>query len=156
MLRNLLENVLSNKDSKIYNIPYGIKPDRAFNICKEMIQGRDIKFIRDYTTKEPYHAEAWYYGVTKVKKYQIVIWASVRKETNSIEISAASSEPGPLTGLLAELGHSLNSKFIELGVDKPIQQITNLVVKDSIIQRSNLLFDETQKVGGSAIQDSII
>ncbi|MCK5559167.1 MAG: hypothetical protein KAJ51_01180, partial [Thermoplasmata archaeon] len=103
MLRNLLENVLSNKDSKIFNIPFGIKPERAFNICKEMIQGRDIKFIRDYTKKEPYHAEAWYYGVTKVKKYQIVIWASIRAESNSIEISAASSEQGALTGLLAEL-----------------------------------------------------
>jgi len=85
MLKNLVLNVLTHNDSKVYTLPQGFSPKQAFEICKEVCCGRDIKFVREFSQIHPYIAEAWYYGTTKVNKNQLVIRVSVREETNSIE-----------------------------------------------------------------------
>ncbi|UCF07286.1 MAG: hypothetical protein JSW28_06435, partial [Thermoplasmata archaeon] len=139
MLINLVKNVLKHQDSKVFNIPQGLTPKKAFEITKEAIQQRHIKFIRDFHQKSPYIAEAWYYGITKVKQYQMVIRCDVREETNSIQIFVASSDERALTGLLAELGHNLEKALKEKGISQPITQVTNITIKDSIVQRSSLL-----------------
>ncbi|UCF08068.1 MAG: hypothetical protein JSW28_10595 [Thermoplasmata archaeon] len=155
MLVNLVKNVLKHQDSKVFNIPQGLPPTKAFEITKEAIQQRHIKFIRDFHQKSPYIAEAWYYGITKVKQYQMVIRCDVREETNSIQIFVASSDERALTGLLAELGHNLEKALKEKGISQPITQVTNITIKDSIVQRSSLLFG-TEAEGETRIEGSVI
>ncbi|UCF08066.1 MAG: hypothetical protein JSW28_10585, partial [Thermoplasmata archaeon] len=60
-----------------------------------------------------------------------------------------------LTGLLAELGHNLDRALKEKGITQPIQQVTNITIKDSIVQRSSLLFG-TGGEGDSKIEGSVI
>ncbi|UCF08069.1 MAG: hypothetical protein JSW28_10600 [Thermoplasmata archaeon] len=155
MLMNLVKEGLPHQDSKVFNIPLGVEPAKAFEITKEAIGKRDIKHIRDYCQKYPFVSEAWYYGVTKVKKYQIVISCDVEEETNSIKIFAASSDEKALTGLLAELGHNLETEMKEKGISEPIQQITNITIKDTIIQRSSLLFG-TEGECDMKVEDSVV
>ncbi len=157
MLINLVKNVLKHQDSKVYNIPQDLTSSKAFEISKEAIQQRDIKHIRDFRQKSPYVAESWYYGVTKVKQNQMVIRSEIREETNSIQIFVASSDEKALTGLLAELGHNLDSALKEKGITQPIQQVTNITIKDSIVQRSSLLFGTgEEEEGETEIEDSVV
>lgn len=152
MLRNLIRNQLEFQDSKLYEVPSGILPGKAFQIARSIMAGRDIQFVRKYITKSPYRAEAWYYGITKVKKHQLVMKISIIEETNSIEIFTAAPDVSALTGLLAELGSELSEKLRKHG--RPINQITNITIKDSVLNRTSLLSLEGQK--NINIKDSVI
>jgi len=156
MLKNLVANVLRQQDSKIFNIPRGLSPQEAFEIAKSAVSGRSVNFVREFSSSTPFAAEAWYYGVTKVKKMQMVIKVSVLEETNSIEIFAAAHSEEALTGLLAELGHDLSAKLKKKGM--PAVQVTNVTIKDSIVHKSSLLFNETAGEGMSnvRIEDSVL
>ncbi len=155
MLKNLVANVLKQQDSKIFNIPMGLKPQEAFEIAKSAVSGRSVNFVREFSTSMPFVAEAWYYAVTKGTKMQMVIKVAVLEKTNSIEIFAAAQSEESLTGLLAELGHDLKSKMKQKGMSAA--QITNITIKDSIIQRSSLLFGEEHGTENDInISDSII
>ncbi|MFQ6118590.1 MAG: hypothetical protein ACE5KE_01745 [Methanosarcinales archaeon] len=138
LLKQLVEK-LEWKDSKIYQIPIGVSADKLMQICKETIQRHNVRHIRTLHTKDLRIYETWYYGKTKVEKNEIVIKASLNLETSSIEIFAATQNPESLTGLLAELGHTLSEKLSRETLSKKPVQIINLAIKDSIIQRSNLL-----------------
>ena len=153
MLRNLVANILPYSDAKLYTLPKGLGPKEAFTVARENIAGRDVQFVRELSETVPYVGEAWYYGITKVKKLQMAIRVSVREETHSIEIFGAAPNPEMLTGLLAELGHDLQERLEKQGL--PAQQITNITIKDSIINRSTLLFSEDEK-GDIQIEDSVV
>ncbi|MCK5614894.1 hypothetical protein KAR91_74215, partial [Candidatus Pacearchaeota archaeon] len=156
MVRNLVAKKLQHIDRKVYHIPKGLSAKKVFTLCREGIQIRDVKHISDIVSdKKPFHGEAWYYGKTKVKKEELVIKASVRRDTNTIELFVASSALEMLTGLLAELGHNLSEKLQKEGIiNRPIQQVS-ITIKDSVIQRSSLLFGKagTKDV---VIEDSIV
>jgi hypothetical protein len=154
VLKNLV-NALPYQDTKVFKIPAGLKTQDAFTLCKEVVQHHDIKFVREFIEKTPFVGEAWYYGLTKIKKHQVVIQASVRQDTNSIMLFAACADPMILTGLLAELGHDLENKIAEKGIAPNIQQITNITIKDSVIHKSSLLFG-TDIVKNLCIQDSVV
>jgi len=152
MLRNLVSSELPNHDSKLFTIPDGLAFNDALECAKTALSGREIRFVRDFTLPAPYEAEAWFYGVTKVKKHQLVMKAAILEETNSIEIFVAGTEPSTIAGLLAELGHDLQEKLRERG--KTSHQITNITIKDSIINRSTLLFRDED--GDIEIDDSVV
>jgi len=149
-LRNLVENELELKDNKAYQIPPGMQLQRAFDIVRAIMSGRDIKFVREITYKDQY--EAWYYGITKVKKHQLVMCIFVLEGKVVIEVHTASSKHSELTGILAELGHDIEERLKEHGY--PVQQITNINIKDSILNRSPLLFSELD--GEIDINDSVV
>jgi len=151
MLRNLVQNVLPYNDAKLYSLPKGLSLKEALSIARETLAGRDIQFVRELSEPTPFVGEAWFYGTTKVKGYQIAIRASVREETNSIEIFASAPSPEVLTGLLAELGHDLQERLQECGM--LAQQITNITIKDSILNRSSLLLSGDTE---STIEESVV
>ena len=152
MLRNLVENKLDCQDNKVYKIPAGMRLEKVFYTVRTVMAGHDIKFVRHVIDKHPFQAEAWYYGVTKVKKHQLVMRIAVLKDKEAIEIYTAANEHSELTGLLAELGHDLEKRFQEQGC--PVQQITNITIKDSIFNRSTLLFSELD--GNIEVRDSVV
>ena len=112
------------------------------NICKDTIQGHDLKFVRafvEHDVDDP-EIESWYYGTTKVKKHKVVIKASTRKKTNTIELFVACKEKPVITGFLAELGHNFNDKLKELGIIKqPVLPITDDETRETISQTNTLL-----------------
>ncbi|MCK5723832.1 MAG: zinc ribbon domain-containing protein, partial [Gammaproteobacteria bacterium] len=80
--------------------------------------------------------ETWYYGKTKVKMIDLVIKASVSKETERIEIFVAGPDQEDIIVLLAQLGRNISKRGESLG---KLEQVFNVSIKDSQIIRSNLL-----------------
>ena len=143
-LTNLVGEVLEHSDSRVYNLPPALRPAEAFTLAREILGGREILHVRNFCTPEPYTAEAWYYGKTKVKGHELVMRVAVEESTNSIEIFAAAPAQEPLTGLLAELGHDLHQRMEARGW--PVKQITNVTIRDSVLNRTSLLFNPPDEV----------
>jgi hypothetical protein len=142
MLKRMINEELTIHDSKIYEIPGGIDFERAMSICKDTIQAHDLKYVREFVEhdSEDPEIESWYYGTTKVKKHKVIIKASTRKKTNTIELFVACKDKHVITGFLAELGHNLNDKLKELGITKqPILPVTDTETREEITQTSTLL-----------------
>lgn len=142
--------------SKVFSMYRGIAIEGVLALCREIIQMHDVRHVRTFKTADGKTFETWYYGKTKIKKIDLVIKASVSKETESIELFVAAPDQEALTGILAELVRNLTKKGESMGKLAP--QI-NLIIKDSIIQRSNLLdsCDFSGICGANVvIEDSIV
>ncbi len=136
-LKEFIEK-LPHSDSKVYQVQNDFDIDVLKNISREIVQKHDVKHIRTLFTKDGNTCEIWYYGKTKVHGHDIVIKITILSETQSIELFAATESVESLAGLLAEVGRELKSA-IESKVTGNVQQVINVSIKDSIIQRSNLL-----------------
>lgn len=145
---------LPHHDSKVYQIQTGFAIDVLKNISREVIQKHDVKHIRTLSTKDGKTCELWYYGKTKVNSHDIVIRITLASETQSIELFAATQTAESLAGLLAEVGRELKSA-VEDRVTGNVQQVINLSIIDSIVQRSNLLSycDINGKCSGDVVSD---
>lgn len=114
MLKRLVKEELASQDSKVFRYPDGLAPNQAFELCKGVVHLHDVKFVREFFEEKPsWLGEAWFYGETKVKGYKIVIRVTVREDSHTAEFFVASQEMEVITGLLAELGHSLNRMLKE-------------------------------------------
>ena len=151
---------LPHRDSKIYQIHTGFNIDSLKTISQEVIQKHNIKHIRSLYTKDGKTCEIWYYGKTKVNNHDIVIRITISSENQSIELFAATQTAESLTGLLAEFGRELLLAIEDKITGKNnVNQVINVSIKDSIIQRSNLLSycDIDGKCTGDVIvEDSIV
>lgn len=145
MLKRMIDEELTIHDSKIYEVPYGLDIKKASKICKETIQNHDLKFVREFVEGgiDDSEIEAWYYGKTKVKKNEVVIKASVRKKTNTIELFVACKDKKTLTGFLAELSHDFSDKLKEKGITKaPIYPLTDAETREEVVQTTSLLSNQ--------------
>lgn len=151
---------LAHRDSKIFQIHTGFNIDSLKTISQEVIQKHNIKHIRSLYTEDGKTCEIWYYGKTKVNNYDIVIRITISSENQSIELFAATQTAESLTGLLAEFGRELLLAIEDKITGKNnVNQVINVSIKDSIIQRSNLLSycDIDGKCTGDVIvEDSIV
>jgi len=153
-LKELIEN-LPYRDSKVYQVQGGFDAEVLKIMSHEVVQKHDVKHIRTLHTKNSKALEIWYYGKTKVNKHDIVIKISVSSETQSIELFAATQIAESLTGVLAEVGRELMSEIeSKTASNGNIQQVFNVTVKDSIIQRSNLL--SSCDINGNCTGDVVI
>ena len=156
-LKEFIEK-LPYRDSKVYQIQNGFDIDVLKNISREIVQKHDVKHIRTLFTKDGNTCEIWYYGKTKVHGHDIVIKITILSETKSIELFAATETVESLAGLLAEVGRELKGA-IESKVTGNVQQVINVSIKDSIVQRSNLLSHcdiDGNCSGDVVIEDSIV
>ena len=149
MLKRLIEEV-KYTDTRMYQIPADVEPMEAFDFLKQAIQRHHVRFVREFKEKKPYWAEAWYYGKIHTIGEEMIIRATVREKTRSIEVFVASGNLATLTGLLAELSHDLKSM---------LKEIERLEDKDAVkeIERSTLLIDkflEHEQPAGEAELDA--
>jgi len=147
---------LSFHDSKVYTIPKRVEPAELLGTCRDVVLLHDVRHIKTFKTTDEITYEAWYYGKTKVTKKDLVIKCCLRRDTESIEVFAAGDDPSDITGLLAEIGRNLAKEFERLG---KMQPVFNITIKDSIIQRSNLLsFCDLDGICGGdvVIEDSVV
>ncbi|MDP2767267.1 MAG: MAP7 domain-containing protein [Candidatus Methanoperedens sp.] len=143
-------------DSKVYTIPKRVELSELLRTCRDVVLLHDVRHIKTFKTTDEKTYEAWYYGKTKVSKKDLVIKCSVQRDTESIEVFAAGNDPSDITGLLAEIGRNLTKEFERLG---KVQPVFNIHIKDSIIQKSNLLSfcDIDGSCGGNVvIEDSVV
>lgn len=151
---------LPNRDSKIFQIHTGFNIDSLKTISQGVIQKHNVKHIRSLHTKDGKTCEIWYYGKTKINNYDIVIKITISSKNQSIELFAATQTAESLTGLLAEFGRELLLAIeAKITGKNNVNQVINVSIKDSIIQRSNLLSycDIDGKCTGDVIvEDSLV
>ncbi len=134
-LKELIEN-LPSRDSKIYEIHHGFNINKIASIAREVIEKRDVRHIRTLKTIEGEEYEIWYYGRTKIKTSDIVIKISISSGKRLLELFVATESIEVLTGLLAELGRDLKDNIESRATGK---NNINITIRNSMIQRSNLL-----------------
>ena len=86
----------------------------------------------------------------------MVIKLGVVKDMDMVEITAFSYDPKDLTGLLAEISRHVTEEVSKRG---NVQKIFNVSIKDSVVQRTNLMnfCDAEGKCSGDVmIEDSVV
>ncbi len=157
MLKRLV-GAASYNDSKVYQVPRGVGAQEALEVAKEAISGHDVRPVRTFEehVEGSYIGEAWYYGAAQATNEEIVIRATVRQASNTLEIFVACSNLASLTGLLAELGHALNRVLVQKrgGGAKPTL-VSDVALKDEV-RRSTALLDRLNEaeLGGDETEQS--
>jgi len=139
MLRKMITE-FQQHDTKVYTLPEGLWAEEAFKMGMSVIEGHNVKLVREFTETTPtYSAEAWYYGKTQIKKDQVVIRISVSREHNSLEFFVGSTGGDAITGLLAEFGFELNRRLKNKGLIQQNIKHLDLTDKDRVNRKSQLL-----------------
>lgn len=136
MLKALIRK-LPSRDSRVYEIQNGFDIRKLTSLAREAIEKRDVRHIRTLHTSDGKTCEIWYYGKTKVSKDDIVIKVSILTAHHTMELFAATCSAEALTGLLAEVGRELKQIVESKASGKG--KVVNVTIKDSVVQRSNLL-----------------
>ncbi|MEW5761173.1 MAG: hypothetical protein AB1779_10465, partial [Candidatus Thermoplasmatota archaeon] len=154
MLKRMIGEELEQRDNKLFSIPFGLSLERAFAIAKRAIQHHDVRFVREFIEKEPFVAEAWFYGKTKERKDKLIIKLVVRGETKTVEFFVASSSILIATGLLAELKNDLDEEMKRDKVPvKKIQQVISEEIREEARKRKSLLDKHMgSEIGAQEIQ----
>jgi hypothetical protein len=132
MLRRMIADELDQRDSKLFVVPERLPIQEAFSLGKRSVQGHDVRFVREFIEKEPYKAEAWYFGKTKGREAKLVIRVCARAEGRTLEFFVASGSRLAVTGLLAELRSDLVKRQKETA---PAFQRINQVVDQALKER---------------------
>ncbi len=154
MLKRLVADSSYN-DSKVYQVPRGIPWPEALEIAKESVGGHDVRPVRTFEETTPsFVGEAWYYGAAQNTNEEIVIRATVRESTGTLELFVACSNLASLTGLLAELGHGLNHVLVRRRGKEggKTAMVTDPAIKDELARASSLL--DRMSEGQAASEDA--
>ncbi|MDG6243699.1 MAG: hypothetical protein QCH31_04805 [Methanolobus sp.] len=159
ILRELVAS-LPFRDSKVYRIKSELDIATIMTICREMVQRHDIRHVRTLKTVDGKNYETWYYGKTKVNDHDLILKITASEETGCIEIFGATRTAESLVGMLAEFGREFCREMkTSPGGKNDVTPIVNLTIKDSIIQRSNLLNScdlHGNCTGDVIIEDSVV
>ena len=150
MLKRMIDDELDKKDSKLFAIPTGIDPRKAFELGKSAVQNHDVKLVREFFDESTgFVGEAWYYGKAKGRDDRLVITARVIAEKNILEFFAASASTLMVTGLLAELKNDLKKVTEGQRSSAKMTQVTSEDTVQAVLKTKTLL-DRTMEAEGRA------
>ena len=107
-----LRRRLTHHDKKIFPL---IKSDESLSIFASIVsvlEKFDIKLTFKDFSEEDRFGEAWFYGITKVKKNQIVIYVLLDGENKKVEIEVSGNDEPQITAFLAEIGDRTRKQLI--------------------------------------------
>jgi formylglycine-generating enzyme required for sulfatase activity len=144
----------------MYEVKSGFDVKKLAAFAREAVEKHDVRHISTLHTRDGQTCEIWYYGRTKVHRDDIVLRISILTGHSRMELFAATRSAEALTGLLAEVGRDLK-QIVEDRISGR-GRVVNVHIKDSPVQRSNLLdlcdmdgnCDVNVVVEGSVVQHS--
>jgi hypothetical protein len=142
MLKRLVGD-LKEKDSRIFQLKFDTTMEAIYEKAKEVVQGHDVRFVRELKDEGSKTSEAWYYARVKTTGEEMVLKVAAREDTRTIEINVASSNLANLTGLLAELGTTVGEAL------QGAEPLTDEEVR-STVERSGTLLDKLSEAEASA------
>ncbi len=110
MLKRLVETEAREFDVRAYSFGRGATTAQLRNLftnLKAAVLAHEVQLVRSYEGHHPYGAEAWFYGATQGKGYPVIVRAVVEQARHRAEFFVASVSIRAITGLLAELHHTL-------------------------------------------------
>jgi len=145
MLKRLVKD-LKEKDSKLFTVGECMSIDKAYEKAREVVQGHDVKFVRELKNEDKEGVkvvEGWFYGRVQQSAEEIVIKVSARSDLRTLEVYVASPNLANLTGLLAELGHTVSGSISgsELVTDEEVK---------ATIEKEGTLLDKFSEAEASA------
>jgi hypothetical protein len=111
MLKRLVETEVREFDVRAYSFAKGAAVtdlQAVFAALKNAVLAHDVQLVRSYEKHHPYFAEAWFYGATQGKGYPVVVRAALDQTKDRAEFFVASVSMRAITGLIAELNHTLH------------------------------------------------
>ena len=103
---------LKYEDHKIFPLVKSNKSELIFNKILGSIGKHDVKLVQKEFSLDNNKGEAYFYGVTKVKKDKMIIHLILDSTHQIIEISVNGDEQEPITGLLAELESEIRDQLL--------------------------------------------
>jgi hypothetical protein len=111
-----LRRNLTHRDKKVFPI---INPENAssiFTSILSVLEQFDIKLISKEFFEDNNFGEAWFFGVTKVKKERLVMYVLLDGERKTLEFEVSGNNEEQITAFLAEIGDRVRQKLIEKNI----------------------------------------
>ncbi|MFX1568960.1 MAG: hypothetical protein ACFFCV_11410 [Promethearchaeota archaeon] len=108
-----LRRNLTHRDKKVFPIIDIEKTQSIFNSILSVLEQFDIKLISNEFFEENNFGEAWFFGVTKVKKERLVMNVLLDGDRKTLEFEVSGNNEEQITAFLAEIGDRVRQKLIE-------------------------------------------
>lgn len=108
-----LRRNLTHRDKKIFPI---INPAQAASIFSSMLsvlEQFDIKMISKEFFEDENFGEAWFFGITKIKKESLVMYVLLDGNRKTLKFEVSGNNEEQITAFLAEIGDRIRQKLIE-------------------------------------------
>jgi hypothetical protein len=108
-----LQLSLTHRDKKIYPV---VNPENSGIIFSSILSelGKfDIKLVTKEFSEEYKFGEAWYFGITKIKKNRMVMQIILNGKSKTLEIEVSGNEEDQITAFLAEIGDRIRRQLLE-------------------------------------------
>jgi len=113
-----------------------------------------LKRIKDFSEEDRF-GEAWFYGITKIKKNQIVIYVLLDDTNKKVEIEVSGNDEQQITAFLAEIGDRTRKQLIHdkiIDIDDDFYDIRiSILSKLCPYCYSSILGDHVQKIMNGTI-----
>jgi hypothetical protein len=130
---------LDYSGQKMFILSPDIKPQPAFELGKATIQRHDFRLVKEFAEKEPFVAEAWYFGKAKGADHKIVARVRYIGAKNVIDFLVLSSSAKLLTEMLLSLKADLVSELLANNLRPNISEINDPVEIKAISEMGTLL-----------------
>lgn len=108
-----LHKTLNHRDMKILPIINIEKIALIYNLAIDVLGKYDIILIyKDFSEQEDF-GEAWFYGITKIKKNKLIINLILDGENHILELEISGDSEEQITAFLAEIGEKIREKLIQ-------------------------------------------
>jgi len=107
-----IQHQLKYTDRKIFPLADGQQSELVFNKILESIGKHDIQLVHKEFSLDEKKGQALYYGLTKVKREQMIIQLLLDSTHNIIEIVVYGDNQESITGLLAELESQIRDRLL--------------------------------------------
>ena len=129
-----LHQTLYHRDKRIFPIIDPKKTSIIFSSVLSALGKHDIKLIfKEFTEKNKY-GEAWYYGVTKVKKERIITHISINGERKTLELEVSGNKEEQITAFLAEISNDIRKQLLEHNIITSEDQFYDMSVSIQLYQ----------------------
>jgi len=108
-----LRRNLTHRDKKVFPI---INPEKAHSIFSSILsvlEQFDIKLISKEFFEDDNFGEAWFFGITKVKKESLVMYILLDGDRKTLEFEVSGNNEEQITAFLAEIGDRVRQKLID-------------------------------------------
>ena len=111
-----LQRKLNHRDRKIFPIINPEKVSLIFSSVLSVFGKYDIKLVfKEFSEKDKF-GEAWFYGITKVKKNRLVMYILLDGENKTLELEVSGDNEEQITAFLAEIGNQIRQQLIKHNV----------------------------------------
>ena len=108
-----LRRKFNHHDKKIFPLIKSEESLSIFSSILSVLNKFDIKLTFKHFSEEDRFGEAWFYGITKIKKNQIVIYVLLDGTDKKVEIEVSGNDEPQITAFLAEIGDRTRKQLIQ-------------------------------------------